>query len=124
MIKIGALKLNQAHAKPNVHQVSCLFTWNIASDTFELIESSENCKLPTSQAEPFDIYIPPINCKTVLVMDFNSHSSKTSLRDYNNYYEVTMKKTEFCKYFHLNFIKEKIYRVIHVLWHNNWKLRL
>lgn len=90
MIKIGALKLNEIHAKPNLYVGSCIFTWNVTSDAFEVIEPPENCKLQlaTENVQMLQIHIPISNNKKVFVMDFNCLSSKTSLRDYNNHYEV------------------------------------
>lgn len=100
VIKIGALQLNETHSKPDVYIASCIFTWNIATDAFELIEPPDKHKLQplTNTTQMLQIYIPPNNNKKVLVLDFDCrHSSKQTLRDYHDNFEVTL-ESKVCKY--------------------------
>lgn len=93
MIKIGAVEPLENNGKPNLYLANCVFRWNIVTDKFELIESSEHVRLEplesAKQLPQFDV--PRINCKQVLVMGYKkNHGSKLKLRDYNNYYEIYM----------------------------------
>ncbi|KAK9722872.1 DDB1-and CUL4-substrate receptor 15, WD repeat [Popillia japonica] len=109
VIKIGALQLNETHSKPDVYIASCIFTWNIATDAFELIEPPDKHKLQplTNTTQMLQIYIPPNNNKKVLVLDFDCrHSSKQTLRDYHDNFEVTL--------------ESKVYRVWQPLFQNGY----
>lgn len=96
MIKIGAVGMLENSCKPTLYMANCIFLWNIVTDSFELIESSEHARL--EPVETFkklpQIEVPKINCKKVLVMSYRRHhNSKLKLRDYNNCYEIFMDNT-------------------------------
>lgn len=96
MIKIGAVGTSENSSKPALYLATCIFLWNIVTDQFELLETSEHVKL--EPVESFrklpQIEVPKINCKKVLVMSYRRHhNSKLKLRDYNNYYEIYMDDT-------------------------------
>lgn len=82
--------------KPGLYLANCVFSWNIMTDEFQLIESSEYIhhihSVETIKKNQFAV--PKINCKKVLVMSYRRHhNSKLTLRDYNNYYEIYMDDT-------------------------------
>ncbi|KAG5876233.1 hypothetical protein JTB14_000877 [Gonioctena quinquepunctata] len=90
IIKIGASRKLDQYGKPENFTANFIFTWSIETDAFDVMEySKEPTKLSPCCDKPQDIpdYDIP-KTKEVLVMDFNYAASKTSLRDYNNYYEI------------------------------------
>lgn len=96
VIKIGTLQLSEAQPKPKVYISNCMFTWNIDSDAFQIIEPPEEYKLQPSELliNVLQVKIPKINTKRAVVMNFNCHSSKSNLRDYNNYFEIFMEEID------------------------------
>ncbi|XP_068898023.1 uncharacterized protein [Tenebrio molitor] len=92
VIKMGTLKSIEPYGKPENYTTHCLFVWNIATDSFEVIEPPDDIKL--QPAEKYQVLphidIPRTNCNGVLVMDYCYSKTKTSLRDYNNYYEICL----------------------------------
>ncbi|XP_018575808.1 uncharacterized protein LOC108914464 [Anoplophora glabripennis] len=92
VIKIGALKKMEPYGKPENFTASFLFTWSIETDAFDVIELKEPTKLlPSNEPQEKLLYeIPKNNFSNVLIMDYYYTTSKSSLRDYNNYYEVCL----------------------------------
>ncbi|XP_017768224.1 PREDICTED: uncharacterized protein LOC108556562 [Nicrophorus vespilloides] len=104
VIKIAALNLVSTNLKPQIFVTYCLFVWNIVTDSFELVEPSDvTNRLHTNTAHPPPVLktrIPLLNCKSIQVLDINTSSSKLSLRDYSNHYEVVMDKNPIqCRYY-------------------------
>lgn len=71
--------------------------FNVDSDRVEVLEPPDRLPL-----QPSDMYkavphieMPQINCNRVLVMDYCYLNTKTSLRDYNNHYEVSFVDSEY-----------------------------
>lgn len=98
VIKIGAVGMLENSGKPSLYLANCVFLWNIVTDQFQLIESSEHAKLEPVESfkELPQIEVPKINCKKVFVMSYRRHhKTKLKLRDYNNCYEIYMDDT--CK---------------------------
>uniref|UniRef100_A0A6P7G6A3 Uncharacterized protein LOC114338216 n=1 Tax=Diabrotica virgifera virgifera TaxID=50390 RepID=A0A6P7G6A3_DIAVI len=88
IIKIGALK----NPYPTVEHFSAhfLFTWSIENDAFDVIENKEQTRLvPAHEKVDIPEYDIP-RCKEVLVMDYCYTTSKTNLRDFDNYYEICL----------------------------------
>lgn len=101
VIKIGAVGMLENSGKPTLYLANCVFLWNIMTDSFELLESSEHVRLqPVESFKKLpQIEVPKVNCKKVLVMNYRRHhNSKLTLRDYNNYYEIYMDDT--CELFY------------------------
>lgn len=103
VIKICALRLSEQHARPQVYISTCLFSWNIDSDAFDLIESPS----PTAgQHQQLYLYKPhmdmvelqPLNAADletfalhtapVWAIKYKPKATKTYLRDYRGDYEV------------------------------------
>ena len=93
MIKIGVLQLYQTHSKPTIYVAQCIFTWNIDTDAYHLVEPPDCYKLqPLNMATTVlrFLRIPRNNFRRVNVMDVNARSSKQTLRDYNEDYEIVL----------------------------------
>lgn len=82
----------EPYGKPENFTANFLFTWSIETDAFDVIELKEPTKLlPSNEPQEKLLYeIPKNNFSEVLIMDYYYTTSKTSLRDYNNYYEVCL----------------------------------
>ncbi|KAJ8920048.1 hypothetical protein NQ315_011701 [Exocentrus adspersus] len=91
-IKIGALKKMDPYGKPENFAANFLFTWSIETDAFDVIELKEPTKLlPAGEPlEALSYQVPKNNFTKVLVMDYYSTASKTSLRDFSNYFEICL----------------------------------
>lgn len=101
MIKIGVLQLYQTHSKPTIYIAQCIFTWNIDTDAYHLIEPPDCYKLqPLNMATTVlrFLRIPRNNLRKINVMDVNTRSSKQSLRDYNKDYEIVLGDEEQCEW--------------------------
>lgn len=99
MIKIAALQLKETPAKPETYLADCFFTWDIDTDAFDIIEPLDKHKLQLIHPHykfNTDTNIEQIHSKKPVIMKFDSHLSKSCLRDYNNYYEIYIKDTS-CK---------------------------
>uniref|UniRef100_A0A1Y1K8R7 DDB1- and CUL4-associated factor 15 WD40 repeat-containing domain-containing protein n=1 Tax=Photinus pyralis TaxID=7054 RepID=A0A1Y1K8R7_PHOPY len=97
VITIVALQDLVPYCRRNIYIADCIFTWNIADNTFEVIEPPMKFKLQTqwfSTDVPL-VKIPSIVHKKVLVMDQLFEESKRSLRDYNNCFEICMDSMRF-----------------------------
>ncbi|XP_023015057.2 uncharacterized protein isoform X1 [Leptinotarsa decemlineata] len=91
IIKIGALRKIDPYGKPENFTANFLFTWSIESDAFDVLEQNKESTKLSPCSEPQDIpEYELLPTKDVLVMDFNYAASKTSLRDFNNYYEICL----------------------------------
>ncbi|XP_018325707.1 DDB1- and CUL4-associated factor 15 [Agrilus planipennis] len=108
LIKIGAIQTSESCGKPRLYLSNCLFSWNISSDSFDIIESVEHSKLQpsTKKINLPELVIPNIVHKKVHIMD-HLNTSKCSLRDYNNCFEICMDNKFFCKYFIIVFYIQK-----------------
>ncbi|EFA10338.2 uncharacterized protein LOC100141521 [Tribolium castaneum] len=94
VIKMGTLKtVEPYYGKPENYTTHCWFIWNIATDSFEVIEPPDDIKLqPTEKYQELPhVDFPSTHCNGVLVMDYCYSKTKTSLRDYNNYYEICLR---------------------------------
>ena len=93
-MKIAALRTNVAYMKPpDMFVGNSVFIWNIATDEFNLIEPPDGTSklLPfAGDVQPANVKIPAHTQRKVLVMDFNPHLTKQSLRDYSNCYEILL----------------------------------
>lgn len=78
--------------KPPVYYAVFLFLWNMITDRFDLIESENTKLVPLKGLLDIPLLdIPKINCKSIHVMDQKRYNtSKTSLRDYHDLYEIYM----------------------------------
>ncbi|KAF2901302.1 hypothetical protein ILUMI_04880 [Ignelater luminosus] len=92
VITIGALQDLIPYGKRNLYIAECIFTWNIADNSFEVIEPPLKFKLQSQwcRVEMPLMKIPSIVHKKVLVMDHLYQTSKRRLRDYNNCFEICM----------------------------------
>lgn len=92
VIKIGAVKSLEPNSIVQNYWAHFLFTWNITTDAFDVIESenkrlfsaNEQLALPT-------VKFPRYNCNSVWVLSYDtSLTSKTYLRDSKNNFEVCL----------------------------------
>lgn len=123
VITICALQDLVPYGNRNIYIAECYFTWNIISNAFDLIEAP--VKLQT-QGRYVALPLPniPITVqKNLLVMKHIFHESKTSIRDYNNHYEICMDDDDTCKYnfqvYSMHFIYSGICRVWYI-----WQYRI
>lgn len=98
VIKVVALHLKETPPKPDTYLSDCFFTWNINTDEFEIIDPPEEFKLirPCYNWNT-DINVEKIYSKKPVIMKFDSHFSKSCLRDYNENYEIYIKEDTSCK---------------------------
>ncbi|XP_060528755.1 uncharacterized protein LOC132703484 [Cylas formicarius] len=94
VIKIGAAKA--CDSNPNIENYTAhfLFTWNITTDAFDVIEPGGDNKLfPTWERHEFPpVKVPRICCNGVLAMGYDvTESSKYTLKDHRNEYEVCLR---------------------------------
>ncbi|XP_065155780.1 uncharacterized protein [Atheta coriaria] len=96
VIKICAMKMLEqtTNSKLHTYVAQCLFSWNIQSNAFELIEPPEPSRLHLHIANvsvpKLDYDLPRFNARPVLIMNLNVNESKEHMRDYNNRYEIRL----------------------------------
>ncbi|KAL1490181.1 hypothetical protein ABEB36_012915 [Hypothenemus hampei] len=93
VIKIGALKTLEPKFIVETYWTHFLFTWNICTNEFDVIESDKRLtsmweEIPTSTG-----HLPTFNCKEPWVLTYDiSKPSMTSLRDSRNNFEICLLK--------------------------------
>lgn len=90
VIKIGAVQKGKPTEKPESFTTSFSFAWCIETNGFDMLESKDSLKLQPSRNVIDVPLIVPHGNSDVLVMDYNFTTSKTCLRDFNNYYEICL----------------------------------
>ncbi|XP_050310221.1 uncharacterized protein LOC126746141 isoform X2 [Anthonomus grandis grandis] len=92
LIKLGALKRSDPNAIVENYYAHFLFTWNIETDDFDIIDSSaKDEKLLAGNIPPTtgSINVPEIHCSGVWVLSYDtSKPSKAYLRDPKEHFEV------------------------------------
>lgn len=101
VIKICALRLSEQHARPQVYISTCLFSWNIVSDAFDIIEpptTSTNQQLHLYKPNMELVELQPLTAQDleplvlrtapVWAIEYKPKATKNCLRDYRGDYEV------------------------------------